>query len=229
MKKQKQEKKSQKDQKKQFTKKRGFSLIEILVVATIIMVISAIGLVSYSSAQVSARDAQRAKDLENVRTVLLLYRTENGYYPLAQIQDSNRAAFSFPRRVIARIASAFVVPNVQATLDLQPIKEEDSFAKATPDPGKETPDIGKQTPTPTPPIFETAPPTATPGPIQPPEAVAYTEMTATLVSEGYLSNQKLPIDPVNNSNYYYGYSSDGATFTLTARLEKDSSVLTLTD
>ena len=53
--------------------KRGFTLIEVLVVSTIIVVVAAIGLVSYSGAQVGARDAQRRQDLDNTRTTLLLF------------------------------------------------------------------------------------------------------------------------------------------------------------
>jgi len=97
--------------------KRGFTLIEILVVSTIIIVVSAMGLVSYSNAQVKARDAQRAKDLENVRTSLLLFRTEYGYYPIAGVLIPSRVTFSFPRQVMARIANTFKVQEAQAVLN----------------------------------------------------------------------------------------------------------------
>lgn len=62
--------------------KKGFTLIEILVVATIIVLLSAIGLVSYSQFSKQARDARRKSDIENIRGSLEIYRSSNNYYPL---------------------------------------------------------------------------------------------------------------------------------------------------
>ncbi len=62
-------------------KKSGFSIIELLVVATIIVVLSTIGLVSYRQATVSSRNAKRKADLETVRAALVMYRTDEGNYP----------------------------------------------------------------------------------------------------------------------------------------------------
>jgi len=56
---------------------KGFTLIELLVVATIIVVLSAIGLVSFSNAGKSARNSKRKADLETVRQALVLYKSEN--------------------------------------------------------------------------------------------------------------------------------------------------------
>lgn len=56
-------------------------MIELLVVTTIIIVISSIGLVSYTSANRSARNGKRKADIEMVRQSLVLYRTDNSSYP----------------------------------------------------------------------------------------------------------------------------------------------------
>lgn len=56
-------------------------MIELLVVTTIIIVVTSIGLVSYTSANRSARNGKRKADLEMVRQALVLYRTDNGSYP----------------------------------------------------------------------------------------------------------------------------------------------------
>lgn len=61
--------------------RQGFTLIEILVAATIIAVLSAIGVSSYSSVNRRSRDAKRISDLEQVRSALEMYRTDNGFYP----------------------------------------------------------------------------------------------------------------------------------------------------
>lgn len=71
----------------------GFSLIELLVTISIIVVISTIGLVSYSRASLNARDAKRKSDLEAVRQALVLYRTENTAYP-APLNNNSEASFT---------------------------------------------------------------------------------------------------------------------------------------
>ncbi len=217
--------------------KKGFTLIEILVVSTIVIIVSAIGLVSYSGAQVSARDAQRKQDLDNVRTTLLLYRSENGYYPIASLDSQPRVTFSFPRQVVARLTAVFRVPEAQAAIAPGDDSSEEDTGKgeATPTPIFETAiPVPQVTPTPTPPADDdtipTPVPTIVPGTgTQPQEAADYVEMSAILVEEGYLEDE-LPLDPVNDNTYYYGYSTpDGSSFELTARLEKDGSVVTLTN
>lgn len=62
-------------------KNNGFTLIEILVAATIISVLSIIGVTSYISINKRSRDAKRKSDLEQVRSALEMYRTDTGSYP----------------------------------------------------------------------------------------------------------------------------------------------------
>jgi len=62
-------------------------MIELLVVTTIIILLSTIALVSYSRANVSARNGKRKADLETVRQALVLYRTDSGSYPVTSDFD----------------------------------------------------------------------------------------------------------------------------------------------
>lgn len=62
-------------------KKRGFSLIELLVVATIIIILAAIGMVSFTNAGRNARNGKRKTDMETVRQAIVLYRSDMGSYP----------------------------------------------------------------------------------------------------------------------------------------------------
>lgn len=59
----------------------GFTMIEILVVVAIIALLTTIGIISYNSTQKRARDGKRKADLEQIRSALVLYRTDNGIYP----------------------------------------------------------------------------------------------------------------------------------------------------
>jgi len=59
----------------------GFTLVELLVVITILGIIVAIGLVSFRSAQERGRDAQRKSDLKQIASALELYYSDYGKYP----------------------------------------------------------------------------------------------------------------------------------------------------
>lgn len=61
--------------------KRGFTLIELLVASTILIVLATIGIVSFTNAGRSARDAKRKADLETVRAALVQYKVDTGSYP----------------------------------------------------------------------------------------------------------------------------------------------------
>ena len=66
----------------------GFTVIELLVVIAIIAVLTTVGLVSFTQTNKRARDGKRKADLEQIRSALVLYRTDNGTYP-ASISWSN--------------------------------------------------------------------------------------------------------------------------------------------
>ena len=61
--------------------RKGFTLIELLVVISIIGLLAAAGLATFSSAQKRARDARRISDIKAIETALAQYYTENNMYP----------------------------------------------------------------------------------------------------------------------------------------------------
>lgn len=63
------------------SRRNGFTMIELLVVSTIIIILTAIGLVSYRQVGQNARNGKRKADLETVRQALVLYRSDTGLYP----------------------------------------------------------------------------------------------------------------------------------------------------
>jgi general secretion pathway protein G len=67
--------------KKNLPKSSGFTLIELMVVITIIAVLSTIGLVSYGNFLKSSRDKQRQSDLKFIQSGLEDYYTDQLYYP----------------------------------------------------------------------------------------------------------------------------------------------------
>ena len=61
---------------------KGFTLIEILVVATIIGLLASGAIVSYQQLLKQSRDAKRKTDLEQVRAALEMYRSNEDTYPV---------------------------------------------------------------------------------------------------------------------------------------------------
>ena len=69
-------------------KQKGFTMVELLVVVTIIAVLTAVGAVSYGSTAKKSRDAKRTSDIEAIRTALELYRSDEGEYPVLTVNAS---------------------------------------------------------------------------------------------------------------------------------------------
>lgn len=61
--------------------KKGFTLLELLIVLGIISIIMLLGSSVYSGVQKKSRDAKRKGDLNIIRSSLELYRTNFSYYP----------------------------------------------------------------------------------------------------------------------------------------------------
>jgi len=59
----------------------GFTLIELLVVATIIIVLTTLGLVSYRTVMKKSKQAKCQADIEAVRQALVMRRSDEGDYP----------------------------------------------------------------------------------------------------------------------------------------------------
>ncbi len=77
--------------KRHINKKRGFTLIEMLVVIAIIALLTGIIITNLSGARAKARDSQRISDMGNLQIALELYFDRCKHYPTAlDVSDATK-------------------------------------------------------------------------------------------------------------------------------------------
>lgn len=74
--------------------KGGFTLVELLVVITIVSILTVISLGSYTSAQIKAKDSQRKSDLKSISESLMLYYNDMGSFPSLFIFGNSDVGFT---------------------------------------------------------------------------------------------------------------------------------------
>lgn len=66
------------------TRRRGFTIVELLVVIVVIAILTAISVISYSAIQSKARDSARYQSMASLEKAIDLYYIDNGGYPDCQ-------------------------------------------------------------------------------------------------------------------------------------------------
>jgi len=75
-------------------RKSGFTLVELIVVITIIGILAGFGFTNYATSQKRARDGKRKVDLEQIRSALEMCRTDCGSYPVGTLVSGNNISCS---------------------------------------------------------------------------------------------------------------------------------------
>ena len=73
-------------------KEKGFTLIELMIVITVIAILITIAVASFTRVQQQARDTKRKGDLRSIATALQAYYTEKTAYPASQAALSGALA-----------------------------------------------------------------------------------------------------------------------------------------
>ncbi len=75
--------------------KKGFTLLELLVVIALIGILASIVMVSLRRVRVEARDARRIDDLRTIADALERYAIDNGHYPRPDQIDKDNFNFDY--------------------------------------------------------------------------------------------------------------------------------------
>lgn len=67
--------------KKAWTMKRGFTVIELLVVIVVIGILTSITIVTYSSIQQRSRDSRRSSDITQLKIAIEKFHSDKSMYP----------------------------------------------------------------------------------------------------------------------------------------------------
>lgn len=62
--------------------RKAFTLVELVVVITILITLSTIGFLTYTSQLLYSRNAVRISDMGNIKMALKSHKTKNGWYPI---------------------------------------------------------------------------------------------------------------------------------------------------
>lgn len=65
--------------------RKGFTMIEILIVMAVVMILSVVGLTSYISSLKKSRDAQRKSDLTSIGRAMEMYANDFNEYPAGDV------------------------------------------------------------------------------------------------------------------------------------------------
>jgi general secretion pathway protein G len=88
--------------------KKAFTLVELMVVITVIAILMTIAIVSFTRIQKQARDTKRKADMRTLQTALQAYYTENQTYPIVTVAE------------LATTALVVLTPNYIPTIPLAP-------------------------------------------------------------------------------------------------------------
>ena len=74
-----------------FSRKSGFTIVELLIVIVIVGILSTLVIITYNSIQARTRDSARIHSIKSLQKAVEAYYIENGQYPLSANGSGNWA------------------------------------------------------------------------------------------------------------------------------------------
>ncbi|MFH1427728.1 MAG: type II secretion system protein [Patescibacteria group bacterium] len=111
--------------------RQGFTLIEMLVVITIIGIISSFAVVSVNDARIKARDAKRQADIVQTHTALQVYFDKNDQYPKCSCSRSDCWETILDSAMFNESGKPYITP-----LPIDPLDKDEYYYEYCSDDGK---------------------------------------------------------------------------------------------
>lgn len=91
---------------------RAFTIVEILIIISVITILAGIASLGYSGMQRDARNKERESDIAIIQTALEQFYEKNGYYPpMDKMTGESEATMTFLTRDLNIPDTALVAPN----------------------------------------------------------------------------------------------------------------------
>ena len=74
--------------------KKGFTLVELMIVITVIAILATIAVVTFTRVQKTARDSKRKEEMHSIVTALQGYYSEKSVYPVSAVAASANTVLS---------------------------------------------------------------------------------------------------------------------------------------
>lgn len=105
-------------------KRKGFTIVELLIVIVVIAILAAITIVAYNGVQARARDAQRKEDIATIAKAFELYYAQNGTYPVTSGSTSINGSWTTTADASWSNLENILVPQYISKLPRDPISKQ---------------------------------------------------------------------------------------------------------
>ena len=107
--------------------KKGFTLVELLVVISIIGLLAGMIIVNITVVRQKSRDSKRKADLASIQAALEMYNDQNSSYPMVAASCANVSSYLQSKNTADWVASPVITPEYISILPKDPINRDESF------------------------------------------------------------------------------------------------------
>ena len=90
------------------TSKSAFTLVELLVVITILAIISVVAYTSFGGATDKAKNSTKLNHIASIESALNLFNQQKNYYPLPSVYDANKNLWGYNSGTVASTGNTVV-------------------------------------------------------------------------------------------------------------------------
>ena len=94
-------------------KRSGFTLMELLVVITILAIISVVAYTQFGGVTDKAKNSTKTEHMANIESALQLFYQQNNYYPMPSTYDATTNVWGYNKTISATPTATFTGSKLQ--------------------------------------------------------------------------------------------------------------------